>query len=53
MSAARVKSGWEIPEAAAKVFDQIREINERLDRIEAEDKRRAAARDAAKAMHTE
>ena len=50
MSAARAKSGWEIPPAAAKAFDTIAEIRARLDSIDAETRRRREAKEASEAM---
>jgi hypothetical protein len=50
MSAARVKSGWEIPPAAAKAFDVIADIGARLDNIDAETRRRTAAKEASDTM---
>ena len=50
MSAGR--SGWERPAVVCEITDLIADIHKRLDLIEAEDKRRAAARDAAKALHS-
>ena len=50
MSAARIKSGWEIPEAAAKAFDVIADIRARLDAIDAETRRRQQAKEASDAM---